>query len=214
MQAKTKIERIASFVDGFNLYHALKDLGRPELKWLDLWKLSGRFAAQEFQELTRVYYFSAFATWLPDSYRRHRQYVKALETCGVTPIMGRFKEKDQSCFSCGARWKTHEEKETDVNLALFLLNEARKDTYDHAFIISNDSDLVPAVKMVRQEFPHKRIRILTPPGKRTSMDLVRAAGGKKFVRTIKESQISKLIMPVRLSGRDGEIVRPDDYSPQ
>jgi hypothetical protein len=29
--------RVAAFVDGFNPYHALRDLGRDHLKWLNLW---------------------------------------------------------------------------------------------------------------------------------------------------------------------------------
>lgn len=28
--------RFIAYVDGFNLYHAIDDLRRPELKWLDL----------------------------------------------------------------------------------------------------------------------------------------------------------------------------------
>ena len=41
-------KRVAVYVDGFNLYHALDDLAENHLKWLDLWSLSetligGRF---------------------------------------------------------------------------------------------------------------------------------------------------------------------------
>lgn len=128
--------------------------------------------------------------------------------------MGRFKEKDRFCHNCKAHWKAHEEKETDVNLALYLLNEARKDSYDHAFLLSNDSDLVPAVKMLRSEFPHKRVRILTPPGKRTSKDLVQAAGGMKFVRTIKEADLAKFLLPSVISApNEKNINRPVEYDP-
>jgi hypothetical protein len=164
--------------------------------------------------VTCVYYFSAFATWLPGPYARHRAFVAALKVQGVIPIMGRFKEKDRHCLRCNTSWKAHEEKETDVNLALYLLNEAHKDSYDHAFVLSNDSDLVPAVKMVKAEFPHKRVRILTPPGKQTSMDLVTAAGRRKFVRTIKESHVASLLLPATLTATDGSIItRPTDYDP-
>jgi uncharacterized LabA/DUF88 family protein len=209
-----KIERIVAFIDGFNLYHAINDLGRPHLKWIDLLTLSTRFAAQTYQQVRSVFYFSAFATWLTGPFARHRAFVEALNAKGVVTVMGRFKEKDRYCHQCGSRWKAHEEKETDVNLALYLLNEARKDTYDHAFVVSNDSDLVPAVRMVKAEFPGKRIRILTPPGKKTSMDLVDAAGGRMFVRTIKESHLAKALLPSRLLAPDGStITRPKEYDP-
>ncbi len=209
-----KIERITAFIDGFNLYHAVHALGLPHLKWIDLWKLSARFAAQPHQQVKNVFYFSAFATWLPGPYARHRAFVKALEAQGVRAVMGRFKEKDRRCSACGAQWKAHEEKETDVNLALYLLNEARKDGFDHAFVMSNDSDLVPAVKLVRAELPRKRIRILTPPGKRTSKDLVKAAGGMQYVRTIKEKDLTRFLLPATITALDGStIVRPTEYDP-
>lgn len=36
--------RGAIYVDGFNLYHAISDLGMPHLKWLDLWRLGSLIA--------------------------------------------------------------------------------------------------------------------------------------------------------------------------
>lgn len=38
--------------------------------------------------------------------------------------MGKFKEKDRSCNICSSMWNAHEEKETDVNIALYILDEA------------------------------------------------------------------------------------------
>lgn len=35
--------------------------------------------------------------------------------------MGQFKNKPKECKQCHAKWTSHEEKETDVNLALALL---------------------------------------------------------------------------------------------
>lgn len=48
-----------------------------------------------------------------------RIYVAALRYVGVVPVMGQFKNKDRWCNSCGAKWMGHEEKETDVNIALY-----------------------------------------------------------------------------------------------
>lgn len=49
-----KRERVISFIDGFNLYHALAALGNSEFKWLDLRKLSQEFTHPLKEELTRV----------------------------------------------------------------------------------------------------------------------------------------------------------------
>lgn len=210
-----RIERISCFIDGFNLYHALDGLGENHLKWLDLWELVERYAAQPHQKVTAVYYFSAFATWKPSAYKRHREYVRALQATGVDPIMGFFKEKDRKCRTCGSTWIGHEEKETDVNIGLYMVNEAYKDTYDHAFLLSNDSDLTPVVRMLRTEFPRKRIRIITPPRRRTSKDLARANGGMARVRTIKESHVRRHLLTVRVKDAAGTVVAkcPPEYLP-
>ena len=54
-----------------------------------------------------------------------------------------------------------EEKGTDVNLAVNLLNDMWLDKYDCAVIISNDSDLAEAMCLVRKH--SEKILILIPP---------------------------------------------------
>jgi uncharacterized LabA/DUF88 family protein len=207
--------RVAAFVDGFNLYHAIDDLRTPHLKWLNLRGLCEAFAPTPEHQLTGVLYFSAFATWRRDSYGRQQAYVKALKAAGVTPIMGRFKPKDRGCRSCGATWQDHEEKETDVNVALQLLHWAHRDKFDLALLISGDSDLSPVVRLVRGEFPHKRIRILTPVGRNHSMELVTAAGGAEHARKIQRIHLERALLPASVKDRGGTVVavRPREYDP-
>jgi len=65
--------RIACFVDGFNLYHALAELDyhprtkkrlnqKNHFKWLDIKSMVSAFITPSNEEITDVYYFSAFAT--------------------------------------------------------------------------------------------------------------------------------------------------------
>lgn len=208
--------RVSAFIDGFNLYHSLVDLG-PEnnhLKWLDLWALSGRYSSMQGQVLTKVLYFSAYATWLPSKYYKHRTYVKALKTQRVEFIQGRFKEKERSCLACKRTWIGHEEKETDVNIALHLLDEAYRDNFDHALLFSADSDLAPAVRLLRKRFPKKKVFIITPPLYKHSKELITAVGGFNFSRKIEVSHLRKCLLPETLSDKDGtEIQRPSGYSP-
>ena len=126
-------ERIVCFVDGFNLYHAIHAIGKPHLKWLDLRLLFSHLTRSKSQIITQILYFSAFPTWKPASYHRHRLYVTALSATGVTPVMGQFKNKPKQCQKCGTQWVNHEEKETDVNIALAILDLSYRDQYDHAF---------------------------------------------------------------------------------
>ena len=92
--------RLIAFIDGFNLYHAIHDLGKHHLKWVDLRQVCETYCPRPDLELLDVFYFTAFATWRPASYKRHRDYVAALRSRGVTPVLGRFKEKDRKCFGC------------------------------------------------------------------------------------------------------------------
>lgn len=207
--------RVAAFIDGFNFYHAIDDLGAHHLKWVNLWSLCRQYAPSPDFELTHVFYFSAFATWRPDAYKRHREYVKALRSVGVTPVMGKFKAKDRQCRKCGQKWVHHEEKETDVNIALYLLSEATKDTYDRALLLSGDSDLGPAIRMVRNQFPDKQLRVLAPLGRGYSMDLFNAAGGKRHCRQLRHVHVEKALFPEEVLDANGKIlaVRPAKYEP-
>src|ERR1700722_16624785 len=94
---KMESERGVCFEDGFNLYHALDQLKQPHLKWLDLRLLFSRLSRPKSQIVTQILFFSAYPTWKPASYLRHRQYVNALLTTGVTPVLGQFKNKPKQC---------------------------------------------------------------------------------------------------------------------
>lgn len=207
--------RVVAYVDGFNLYHAIHDLKQNHLKWMDLWAICQSFAPLPDCQLTQVYYFSAFATWRKNSFARHRALVKALEATGVTPVMGRFKEKNRECFRCKHSWKDHEEKETDVNIALHLLRGAVQDHYDRALLVSGDSDLTPAVRAVKEVSPQKDVRIISPVGRGLSMDLVHAAGGKEHGSRMKPIHLERSLLPERVCGSDGKLVslRPTEYNP-
>lgn len=98
-----KRDRVISFIDGFNLYHAVDALDNSAFKWLDLRKLSQEFINPVKEELTQVLYFSTIAShrnierlnlqslsfiWrksLSLSERRHKQM-------GMKATMGLFKE--------------------------------------------------------------------------------------------------------------------------
>ncbi len=210
-----RTQRVAAFVDGFNIYHALDDIGQNHFKWLNLRALLQLFVPKPYQELREIYYFSAYATWLPDAYARHREYVAALEGVGVTPVMGFFKPKDRSCKKCGGKWIAHEEKETDVNIGLFMLNEAYKNSYDMGLLLSADSDLAPVVRMLRTQFPTKPLRLVAPPKRRHSKEIVHAFGGYPSLRSIEPKHLRKSLFPLEVKDSTGIVVArcPQKYLP-
>jgi len=158
------MRRVYVYVDGFNFYHAIDDIGEDSLKWVNLWALSESIISPN-ETLYAVKYFSAYATWHPSGYARHRHYIAALEAESVTVIMGSFKEKWIECRLCKKTFKTHEEKETDVNIGIHLVADALNDKFDRALVISADSDLRVAVDLAKQMAPNKAINVAAPSGR-------------------------------------------------
>jgi len=204
--------RVVCYVDGFNLYHAIDDLQKPHLKWVDLQALA-QSLCRAGETLVKVVYFSAYATWLPGPYARHRQYVAALKSAGVECHMARFSEQGAKCLKCGATWKRHEEKETDVHFSLTLLEDAIDNVFDRAIIISADSDIVPAVRRVRSRLPTKQLFVAMPPGRYAHARELRKVCQSSM--EITAGRIARCPLPQETKDAAGTIIarRPTDYDP-
>lgn len=213
-----------AFVDGFNLYHAIHELNwdtaskrftnaKHHLKWLDIASLSRALIHPKQDTYLGAYYFSAFAGWItPDAQERHRHYVAALKSTGITPILGTFKKKPRKCPQCKHEWEGHEEKESDVNLALHLVKLAYEDAFDKAIIFTADTDLAPAIRMVMEKFPHKQVHIAIPERRlNRSKALENAATGR--IR-ITESHFARNLFPAEIPLTSGNVIhRPSKYTP-
>ena len=126
--------RTAFLVDGFNLYHSLKQaqlaLKGQSTRWLDLCSLCASYLPHigRTASLGPVHYFSALAWHLesanPGVTTRHGNYMECLRASGVTVELSKFKQKESACRECGARILRHEEKETDVDRKSTRLNSS------------------------------------------------------------------------------------------
>jgi uncharacterized LabA/DUF88 family protein len=115
----------------------------------------------------------------------------------------------QGCLSCGARWTTYEEKETDVNIAIAMLEGAVRDDYDSAMLISGDGDLRPAVAAVKRVRPGKRVIAAFPP-RRHSTGLAQAVDGYVSISTTK---VRNAQLPPKIVTAGGIILeRPGHWS--
>lgn len=206
------VKRVRCYVDGYNLYHAIAEMKVSHYKWLDLWELALKFIDPAVHTLDKVYYFSAFATWLPGPYARHREYVRAIQIAGVEPVMGKFYEKDRECKTCGRKWIAHEEKNSDVNLAVYMLDDAYQNNFDMALLISRDSDLSMALWKIAERFPSKDVVILAPPGQRHSKDLAKCVPQKRL-RQIKPIHLQRSLLPEHLANEHLTATRPSEYAP-
>ena len=187
------------YVDGFNLYYgALK--GTP-WKWLDLPALFAK-VLQPHHDILTVKYFTARVSGTPaDPSKPQRQdvYLRALRRYRpeVEMYFGHFlshKVRAPLAQPAGDQRTAEvirtEEKGSDVNLAVHLLNDGWLDAYDCAVVVSNDSDIAEAMRLVRQH-QGKRIGLVTPGTGRPSRQLMAHADFARHVRpnALRRSQL-------------------------
>jgi uncharacterized LabA/DUF88 family protein len=66
------------------------------------------------------------------------------------------------CKRCNQPFQSHEEKETDVNIAITLMEILFNDECDVAVIVSGDTDLATALRAAKRLFPHKQFGVVFP----------------------------------------------------
>jgi len=198
-------ERVAVYVDGFNLFYGMRARGWRKYYWLDLQKLSENLLRRN-QSLATTRYFTANLMRHPsDPGKRFRQrkYLEALHTSpGLSIHYGYFQPQEVKCSNCGNIRQTFEEKMTDVNISVELLKDAQDDLFDTAMIISADSDLVGPVQAVLERYPTKRVVVAFPP-KRSSFNL-RQVASAYFV--IGQDKLRRSQLPQTVTRPDGYIL--------
>lgn len=202
--------RAAFYLDGFNIYHALDDLNASHLKWLDWNALARRIIPKRDERISRIVYCSALRTDRPDRLVRHRAYLRALNAVGVDCVLGGFLRENRNCRSCGAAWQAPVEKQSDVNLALALVADAYEDVFDHAYLVTADTDQAPAIRKVRSRFPNKKVTSVVVEGRRHNNELLEACSGAK--RTISRADLEASLFPQVVRGPNA-ITRPREYDP-
>ncbi|MDN5849629.1 MAG: NYN domain-containing protein [Nitrococcus sp.] len=164
--------RTTVYVDGFNFYYgAVKG---TSWKWLDPAALFRKVLGPQ-NTLVKLKYFTARVQPTasdPNVHVRQDTYLTALQThCPLVELyFGHFLRHQIAMEHANPPppsvqvWK-NEEKGSDVNLALHVLNDAWQDAYDCAVVVSNDSDLAESLRLVKAQ--HKKLIGIVTPGART-----------------------------------------------
>jgi len=190
-----KKERVTVYVDGFNLYFGMLEAGLLNCKWLNIQLLISNLL-QPNQELQEIKYFTSRVSNNPDKQKRQTTYIEALESTGIKILYGHYQRDKIECKQCGNIWPKYNEKMTDVNIATQILIDAYQDKFDMAMLISGDSDLVPPIKAVHENFKYKRVFVAFPPKRHNnSVSLVAKGsmtiGRKKLVDSQFEASVKK-----------------------
>lgn len=148
------------YVDGFNLFR--QALHGTEFLWLDVTELS-RLALPGY-EVTRVKYFTALVKPSPhDLFIQQRQmmYLEVLKAQALVDVhLGYFRRDtvvmplhpwslDDEGEVVMVKVKQNREKGSDVNLATHLIWDALHGEADAYAVLTNDSDLVTPIRMLR-----------------------------------------------------------------
>lgn len=200
------------YIDGFNFYYGAVR-GTP-YKWLDFRALFQQILPKN--AIGRMRYFTARVEARPSDPqqpRRQQVYLRALGTLPSLSIhYGHFVTRpDQMPLardpSRSVAVLRTEEKGSDVNLATYLLLDAFDDDYDTAIVVSNDSDLVHPIEVVRQRFG-KRVGVLIPQHRRISRSLRDTAD---FYRPVRRGVLANSQFPRTLSDRSGTFSKPQSW---
>lgn len=187
------------YIDGFNLYYGL--LKNTKYKWLDLEKCFT--SLRQDDQIQKIKYFTARV--MGASSLNQNVYLDAISLSPLVEITyGLFKRKQINCkvSQCLAThnksFVTYEEKGTDVNIAISMLNDAYQSKCERIILVSADSDLAPALNLVKNNFPKIEIIVYIPainPKRRAAVQL-RTSANKDKTLTLPIIKSSQLPNPV------------------
>ena len=168
--------RCILFIDGSNWYHGLKSI-EIDSGWLDYHKVADKLLLGRKLEQIR-YYVGRVSRNLERS-RAQKRFLDRLRSRGIYIELGRIErnmlwpdnnqmvpklrdmldgvrdslpEDTMKRFDdlCNEPIPYFTEKQVDVSIAVDMVEMARRDEYDTAYLFSADGDFVPAVKAVRR----------------------------------------------------------------
>lgn len=209
------MKRAGFYIDGFNFYHPVAKQAsykhKPHLKWMSYWDLAA-LLINRGEEVSYVKIFTAPPTHIPPSLIRYRVVIKAWQAEGCQVIPGRFKEKFVYCAGCKVDNPHNEEKESDVNIALHMVEDCMLGRCDVAYVLSSDGDIKPAFEMCMRHWPSIDLVTVPPPSNapcRAIKDLgVRTA-------TVTWPMVESCQMPLHVYDGQGYLAatRPREYNP-
>ena len=215
------------YIDGFNLYHAMKDRKWAKYYWLDV----NKFAVKALQiakskgfvqsglNIQSTKFFTSRLTPLSktgeEKAARQTTYLEALEAnahsrkIDFSIIYGQFQFAEFECPKCGRKTRIPKEKMTDVNIATELLVDAFYDKFLVAILISGDSDLTSPIVYIKEGFSEKRVIAGFPPD-RWAKQVAEACDGRYLLfdeRIFRQSQLPQVVE--RADGH--KLIRPTSW---
>ena len=160
---------VTVYIDGFNFYYGIKRAVNVNSRWnnaywIDIVKLCEGFLSSD-EILKKVIYFTATPL---NSSKSARQSAllnanKLINKERFEVVRGKYLEKQITCPNCNFSISRPEEKKTDVNISVRMIRDCVQKTTDAVFLISADTDLLPPLELIKNDFPQIKLKILFPP---------------------------------------------------
>jgi len=201
-------------VDGFNFYYGA--LRKTPYRWVNIRRLCELLLPKN--TILEIKYFTALVSARPnnpDEPVRQQLYLRALKTLpGVSIHYGHFLTHEVTMPMVTAPGKPQqyarviktEEKGSDVNLATHLLHDAHTGKFDIAVVLSNDSDLLEPIRIVRAQLG-KSVGILNPH-KNPSRALLPHID---FIKSIRAGVLQASQFPPTLTDQNGTFTKPTSW---
>lgn len=163
------MQRVTFYVDGFNFYYGIKskkgvDKRWKDAYWIDVVKFFQSFLSDQ-QELVKVVYFTA-SPLDPKKSSRQSAFLNANKSINKDKfeiVRGQYITKPILCQYCQHSILRPEEKKTDVNISIRMIGDCVQDQTDIVVLVSADSDLLPPIEFIQQNYKEKKIRVYFPP---------------------------------------------------
>ncbi len=203
------LKRVCGYVDGFNLYYGIREKGWKHLYWIDPFTLVESLVTGTV-DLHTVKYFTARIRHPDEKRKRQSAYLDALRAFGDSQVVyGQLSPRRRSCRKCKTNWTSYEEKMTDSAIAAHLVADAFLDRFDTAIMVGGDTDIIPAIRIVRTHFPEKTILAWYPP-RRKNDAVGNSCHGSD---TINHDHLAKALMPDQVEVGEGIVVeRPSQWT--
>ena len=205
--------KVIVYVDGFNFYYGLKAISLRDSKWkkfywLDIVSFFQKML-NEKQELVEVNYFSARPHDETAAKRQDLLFSANKLNTKFRLTLGKYLKKDILCKYCNNKIQSYEEKETDVRIATQIINDVYKNRCDISIIVSADSDIIPAVELIRELNPAHKLFVYFPP-LRHSVSLSNCCDGVRKLSDYK-ARFNQSMLPDNVTLLNGTIIsRPNN----
>lgn len=202
--------KTAALIDGFNLYHNMNNDKYSKYKWLNFYKLFRYVLGTD--ESLEIHYFTTVNYEDLLNYnekekdakkQRHLTLIKAEEQHGIISHYGTFRNKEIKCPKCGKKFQRDVEKQTDVGLGAYLTYLAFSLNVKKFIILSADTDLSPAIKLIKSNIRKVKNNLLLPPG------VTKTKLSENCNKTIPltEELLSKCLFPPVFKAVDGKTIK-------